>query len=308
MTESETPREAFIRKYLAAPEDVQRNVDEALRDHEIRELPRLTPKAKRALWATFDAQHPGLRDAKGYLKKWEDNLLPGIEIDDFESDMKGGSGNELESKFKAVHSSSALAVNSFAPFRRKPGNLRICGIEGLTFRQFEKKLPTALKGATPNLDGFADSDTHVVAVESKLLEYLTPKEVKFSRSYHRKHFPSAEDCWWRVLEEYGRTRYPRTRFLDVAQLVKHYLGLCSHDFGDKQVCLVYLFWEPQNTGDYAKLFNSHRSEIKELSEHVSDSRIRFLWKSYPELWDEWKSAEIMPGHIRKLRDRYMAVI
>ena len=288
--------------------DSEQHSQEAVREHAIRALPRLTSKAQRALWTAFDKEHPGRRDPRGYLDDWTDNLLPGITPEDSKADMEGGSGNELESKFKAVHSSSALAVNTFAPCKRKPGSLVLCGIEGLTFQQFEKKLPTKLRGATPNLDGFATSNTHVVGIESKLLEFLTPKRMKVSKSYHRERFPDSEDCWWEVLEEYRDAQIPRVRLLDVAQLVKHYLGLTSHDFGDRQVCLIYLFWEPENTAEYSGVFETHREEIAELAERVSDSRVEFKWISYPELWAGWDSAGILPEHVEHLRARYSVSI
>jgi hypothetical protein len=57
-----------------------------------------------------------LPDKNGYVQTVEQNLVGGVRLLDFESDLRQGDGNELETKFRAVHSSAALAVNTFAPF------------------------------------------------------------------------------------------------------------------------------------------------------------------------------------------------
>ena len=66
-------------------------------------------KAKAALWAKFT----GAKDDKGYAHSSHDNLVPGVRLEQFKDDLLQGSGNELKTKFCAVHSSSALAVNCF---------------------------------------------------------------------------------------------------------------------------------------------------------------------------------------------------
>ncbi|MBU0966250.1 MAG: hypothetical protein KKA54_07705 [Proteobacteria bacterium] len=42
-----------------------------------------------------------------------DNLIDGVSLAQFEADLQSGDGAELHGKFRAVHSSSALAVNCF---------------------------------------------------------------------------------------------------------------------------------------------------------------------------------------------------
>ena len=103
-----------------------------------------------------------------------------------------------------------------------PERLRLINQEGFGQPGFERKLPTGLGGTPPTIDVWLQSGTEGWAIESKLLEYFTPKKAVFSASYTRKALPWAEDCWWQVLEdaqEGGR------KHLDIAQLVKHYLGL-----------------------------------------------------------------------------------
>lgn len=72
-------------------------------------------KAKAALCAQF----AGPKDGNGYTPSLNDNLVPGVRLDQFQEDLLQGHGNELDTKFRAIHSSSALAVNSFARLKQK---------------------------------------------------------------------------------------------------------------------------------------------------------------------------------------------
>ena len=61
------------------------------------------------------------------------NLIEGVKAEDFAEDLACAAGNELVSqdgkpeKFCAAHSSSALVVNSFGPFRNHPERLSWAG-------------------------------------------------------------------------------------------------------------------------------------------------------------------------------------
>jgi hypothetical protein len=44
--------------------------------------------------------------AKGYVPEASDNLIKGVGPADFEGDLRQGDGNELKTKFHAVHSSA----------------------------------------------------------------------------------------------------------------------------------------------------------------------------------------------------------
>jgi hypothetical protein len=59
-------------------------------------------------------------DEKGYVREASQNLIEGVRLDDCEADLNQGGGNEMKGKFRAAHSSSALAVNTFAPFKANP--------------------------------------------------------------------------------------------------------------------------------------------------------------------------------------------
>jgi len=74
----------------------------------------------RALREAFVRANPSVEvDTQGYVREVTKNLLPTVRLADFEADLRARDGNELEGKFKAVHSSFALAVNVFTPFRAR---------------------------------------------------------------------------------------------------------------------------------------------------------------------------------------------
>ena len=256
-------------------------------------------KAKRALREHFRGM--ATPDAMGYVPRPQENLVPGIALEDFEEDLRKGKGDELRSKFCAVHSSSALAVNTFAYFKKDPSSLRLLGINGFSPPTFERQCPTGLGGTPPNLDVWLESQTEVVAIESKLLEYFTPKEAKYSSSYQRESLDS-EDCWWEVLEA---SKAAGKRILDVGQLVKHYLGLRRFMSSTPSVgvALLYLFWEPRNAMS-VEVCMQHREEIEALSRQVSGSQIPFRWMSYSQLWNEWGAVPELRSHVTNLRARY----
>src|ERR1019366_6709554 len=123
-------------------------------------------------------------DEKGYVAHASQNLVEGVRLADFEADLRQGDGNEMEGKFRAAHSSSALAVNTFAPFKANPAALRLPGGSGFTELSFERKCPHGLLGRRPpNLDVVASGTNGVVAIESKCLEPLTPHKAEFAPAY-----------------------------------------------------------------------------------------------------------------------------
>jgi hypothetical protein len=263
------------------------------------------------------ASHPD------YLTRWQDNLIEGVTAADCEADLRRGDGSELDdrptrftgkiipAKFCAPYSSSALAVNTFGPFRH---HLMLPPIAGLVrFNKFEFEYPCGNGLRTkhrPNFDLFLQADDGAVAaIESKFLETLGSKRVEFSaqydgpfRGYNGR--PVAEEPWQTLFEELktGRLKYTH---LDAAQLVKHYLGL-KVSFNDRPRTLIYIFWEPDNAADLEE-FKKHRHEIADLSDRVDGCETQFLSISYADVWREWRSTTTGPRiaiHIARLRERY----
>ena len=263
----------------------------------------LRKQAQKALWKRFYELTGKDISEKGYVKRVEDNLLSGVKLEMFQDDLKGGSGNELETKFMAVHSSSALAVNTFSPFKKEPNKLVLAGKTGFSTIQFEKQCSTGLGGTPPNLDLLAESETDIVGVESKFLEYLTPKKPHFADSYNRKNLPQAEDCWLALIDE---LKDSGPQYLDAAQLVKHYLGL-RKQYPKKDITLHYVFWEPHNSKEFG-CFKQHRKEIDVFTKKVKDSEISFIAENYSELWDGLSKRHLMEEHVDNLINRYQVMI
>ena len=260
-----------------------------------------------------------LRDAsifrdthQGYTKLPEENLIPGVEKNDFWTDLGAGAGNELvdgkrdPAKFCAAFSSSALAVNAFGPFRHRPNHLELLGHSGFADSQFEKPLPTGLRGTDPHLDFFAVDAAAIVCVESKFLEILWPKEAKFADSYAVVIESLAESGWTGVYKELKRD--PRLfKYLDAAQLVKHYLGM-RNTLGriPAEQALLYVYWEPDNSSDLVE-YRRHGEEVAYFTQAVANSQIRFVAKTYRQLWDEWRDSSAWGGmmaHLFNLEQRY----
>jgi hypothetical protein len=179
-----------------------------------------------ALARAFPHARPGgALDDKGYVSDAAKNVIEGVHLIDFEADLRQGDGNELEGKFRAAHSSSALGVNNFAPFKSRPAELMLPAGGGFASIQFERKCPHGLIGRrSPNLDVLADGEGGIVAIESKCLEYLSSHKAEFSPAYNLEiQDRRRQTGWFQEMEHL--TKEPATyRWLDAAQLVKHAFG------------------------------------------------------------------------------------
>jgi hypothetical protein len=249
-------------------------------------------------------------DGKGYVADATQNLIEGVTLTDFEADLRQGDGNEMEGKFRAAHSSSALAVNNFAPFKHHLNDLKFPGIGDFDTLQFERKCPHGLVGRrSPNLDVFAQGPSDIVAIESKFLEYLSPHIAEFSPAYMAEILDGRRESPWfgEMLRLIGKpTCY---RWLNAAQLVKHAFGIL-HTFPERKGTLLYLFWEPSDAASNP-FFAEHRAEIGRFKEAVSGSNLKFEALSYPELWSFWleqKPPAWLGEHIGRVKNRYSVSI
>lgn len=241
----------------------------------------------------------------GYHSDFREALVEGVSPSAFVDDLQAGAGQELQSKFLAPHSSSALAVNSFGWFAGKAGQICLGDHKHLSLVGFEQKFPTGLARAQPpNLDIVLEGEGTLVAIESKCLEYLSPKVPKFSTRYRDEILDERRDGPWykemlRILDDKDHGY----RHLDVAQLIKHALGLSYKQ--RRNVVLVYLWWEPLNAGEFP-IFSAHRDEISRLSRRVKGGDIAFHHMSYGELWSQWRASgrEDLQAHVDRLHSRY----
>jgi len=241
----------------------------------------------------------------GYVSSIEENLLAGVEPRHFSEDFENGDGRELDRKFRAVHSSAALAVNAFARFKDGPAHLSLADRSGFETIDFEFRCPTGLRGTPPHLDLLAQGPAGVVAVESKCTEHLEREMPSFSPAYgERIRDERRSGVWFRAMEtilakpaEFG--------FLDVAQLIKHAFGL-ARCFSARPTTLLYLYWEPLDA-DRHPIFRQHRCEILRFSDLVAGGFPAFRTQSYPELWRVWQDTaepKWLREHAANLQARY----
>lgn len=146
-------------------------------------------RAKRALWKKSGLSH----DYRGYLSRPGDNLVSSVSPDLVKADYDNGSGKEWLFKFRAIHSSAALAANTFGRWKTEPFRLTFSGSAGFAPPKLEAQCPTGLRGIPPNLDVLLESPEVVFGIESKLLEPLKPTNPAFSISYSKNRLPLCED-------------------------------------------------------------------------------------------------------------------
>lgn len=246
-----------------------------------------------------------------YAADVEANLLDGVPFADIRKAFDDGKGQELQGdaehppKMAAVYSSSALVVNTFGPWHRDVNDLVVHGHGKFKTMSFEAQVPHGLNGTAPHLDLRLDADDWVLAIESKCLEYLTPKRAVFAPAYDSIVDHRAQSPWYRHIAIL-RANDQLYRYLDAAQLIKHYLGL-SHGEPSPSVTLLYLFWEPRNWQVF-EAFKQHRAEIRSFSEVVAGDRVRFEACSYGELWKDWAQRQVpewLPSHVERLSARYL---
>jgi hypothetical protein len=199
--------------------------------------------------------------------------------------------------------SRRLAANVFAPWLSVDEPVPFHGESFAGETQLEVKCSSGLPGTPPTLDCLIDGP-QVLAVESKCTETFAAHHADFKPADRDVVAALADDTW---LAEYERLAEDprRYRFLDAAQLVKHYLGL-RRRFADRPITLAYLYWQPSNATDIAPCM-IHAAELAEFSRRVGDPDVRFVGMSYAQLWDDW-TGDGRPAWLREhgaaLRQRY----
>ena len=243
-------------------------------------------------------------DGKGYTPSLRDNLLPAVRVGDFEKDLRQGDGNELDDKLRVAHSSSALVVNCFAPFRRHIGDLSLLDHQEFKSIRFERKCRTGLSGKSPNLDVLVESSNVVIGIESKLTEHLNKHRAEFSPAYRDKiRDDRRKQGWFREMLRLMKN-CERYVWLDAVQLIKHAFGL-AHTYPGCKTTLLYLYWEPVGSED-CPIIEEHRQEVEDFAARIKGSTPSFRALSYSELWESWTATA--PGwlsqHLKRLRARY----
>jgi hypothetical protein len=285
---------------------------------------------------------PGL-DGKGYLVDPDTGLVPHEELhvrrtarlnaiatirDDVLAvaldHVAGGAGSELRAKkgerpkFLAAYSSSALALNCFAPFL----SAHELVFEGHSFGQPQLEAVLTIGGGCgrPNLDLLDASTERVFAVESKCTEYLKTKKTLMRSDFAWLKARVRGDPYERRTRELAAgdgaielhsilTEDPFAfRHLDATQLLKHYLGM-RNEFQDRTGTLVYLYWEPENV-HAIDACRAHEDEIARIRALLTDRCVTFTPLTYSVLWRAWSSRdrEFLREHAAALAERYSVVI
>jgi hypothetical protein len=240
-------------------------------------------------------------NSNGYFLNNTENLLDGIDIDLFQEDLMKGSGNELKSKFNAVFSSSALAVNNFSIVKKYCSKFSCFDYSNFDNAQFERQFRTGLGGTPPNLDFTIENKDIVIAIESKYLEITAKKKAKFVDSYNKEKLDYLNDFWFKLIRDY--TDY--SSFLDVAQLIKHSIGLINYkrENPKKKIILVYLYWTPDNYKSFPN-FIEHQNDLMEFEKVMKKNKdLKFISTTYNEFWKHYDNS-IFREHFDKMKTRY----
>lgn len=253
-------------------------------------------------WAMATGGNP---DRQGYLDTVNANLWRPMSERSRRA-FQNGSGAELERKRRALHSSSALAVNLFEYWIDADRAIlqRILALEaGVEAITFEAQHHTGLSGNPPNLDiCLSLSSGHTVAIESKFCEWLTRKSAS-KEHFKPKYFPDVIGLWagkglpkCQVLAEDIQAKREHFMYLDAPQLLKHALGL-STQLG-RNFDLYYLYFNspgPESTG--------HEEEIARFESRVG-KELRFKSFTYQELFRRLEAMEVDADYMAYLRARY----
>ena len=240
---------------------------------------------------------------KGYYLDNSTNLIEGVTPCLFFDDMMQGGGGELKSKFNAVYSSAALCVNNFAVLKKHINQFSFKGIRGFTCANFERKFGTGLHGASPNLDFAIENEDTLIAFESKYLETLEKKKAKFSESYNQKKLAYLNGSpLIALIDKYKG----KEMFLDVAQLIKHSIGLINYGKQhEKKARLVYIYWKPKNSGVLKQCYEEHDNELKAFDDELKgEKNLHFSSMTYNKFWEDYTSADVFSEHFDKVRARY----
>ena len=257
----------------------------------------------------------GLQFSNNYFDRNEDNLIE--QYSNWEliaSEISDGKGNELKgekSKFKALRSSCALCVNTFAPIKQYISDFNFLGDSDFTYSKFEKGLPTGI--STPDIDFYIKNNDSFYAFESKYIEHLTPKLPNWIGSgetvgnlqkyVNRQNELNLPDRFIEEILNYY-INIQTKMYLDVSQLIKHVIGIMNHKT-DLKKTLVYIYWLPVNHLDF-ELFEKHEAEINEFKERLYSFKnlINFHPITYINFWNSLENNERFRDHIKKVKHRY----
>jgi hypothetical protein len=228
----------------------------------------------------FLIQHFHKPNKLTYVGSYKQNLLPGIKKEWFYEELIEGKGSELinrngiSPKFCSIASSTCLAVNSFTPWKQCINKIQVSGLKNFKKFTFEMQCPNGLPGINPNLDLFFEGDDVVLGVESKFLEIFNRPNTEFKKGYDTISDKRRDSSYFKLINSI-RTTKRLFDFFDVAQIIRHYLGL-TYCYKNKKIFLLYLYWRPMNWNEL-DVYKKHYNEIERFKKFVkNDSTATFL--------------------------------
>lgn len=249
-----------------------------------------------------------------YVENPKDNLITEFaNWEEIKTEFGKGSGSELKvqkgkQKFCAIHSSACLCVNNFAKIKDLGDEIDFLGLGKFKDSRFEKIVNTGI--SKPNLDFFLENKETVCGVESKFTEIYS---LKLPNRKDSQGNPNLSKYVKRFLEIKNVPKGFKEKILDfyickkekmhldVAQLIKHTLGLINYSKEcGKTPVLVYIFWEPK---EQIGVNVQHRKELKEFEDKISNF-IEFKYFSYKDLWDYYEKNESLKDIVEKNKKRY----
>ena len=214
---------------------------------------------------------------------------------------------------RALHSSSAVAVNLFDHWTGRDKNLILSALgfqpDPGNALDFEAKFHTGFGCTPPHLDvAITQSDGFVVALECKFTEHLK-RSTRGKSSFTASYFPRSSSLWNEhglpacqefaqdLREEELRGGRQRFEYLDPRQLLKHVLGL-ARQLGQRfNLCYLYYDWPGERPA-------AHRRETDSFSELVGDE-IGFRALTYQDVFHKLRlSEQASPEYLDYLETRY----
>lgn len=227
--------------------------------------------------------------------------LPGVPGKMVESRYAAAPGAELKKgKLRSPQSSSALVANAFGWFIERPSLLpplpHLGALEVSTVQiEVEMRFPWR-GGLHPWLDAIVEGQGKLIGIESKRFE-------PFGGGSHFQPFSSAysRPVWGNAMSGYQHVRDKLAAgalqfdYLNAGQLVRHALGLLNQSGRrELQPVLYYAFSEPAHWPDGMAIdrdaLAAHRAEIHRFSSMVAGDQVRFVYASYSEILETWRSA------------------
>jgi len=170
----------------------------------------------------------------------------------------------------------------------------------------EQKCPTGLGGIGPNLDVLITcTDDSLFGIESKFTEpYATTRSKAFLKP---KYFLGERSLWtkaglpgFQTVANALRTGGHDFKVLDVAQLLKHALGL-AHSGQHWALCCLWFDVHGSSTAE------AHRSDLADFQALLGNDSVRFSSMTYQEVY-----ARMVPlvgaddaDYMAYLHDRYI---